>query len=145
LLLESHGIHTDAFATAPECRLALLTHILAACVSPAMAGHTGRVSAGRGFNSTLDMAYNSVSVVIPPRVCPASALISAVSIAFDVISGATGCGQASGQDAARDYLMAKRCALVADYSYEYPCELLLDSVEYLKFPALIALASLHRL
>jgi hypothetical protein len=117
-LRATDGIHTDAFSTASECRLALSTHVLSAvCVSPAMAGHIGCDSAGQGFDSTLDMAYNSVSVVISsPRVCPTSALISAVSIGFDVISGATGCGQASGQDAARDYLIAKRCALVADYS-----------------------------
>lgn len=147
MLLESHGIHTDAFATASECRLALLTHVMSGvCVGPAMGGHTGCASAGRGFDSTLDIAYYSVSVVISsPRVCPASVLISAVSIGFDIISGATGCGQDSGQDAARDYLIAKRRALVADYSYEHPSELLLDSVEYLKLPALIALASLHRL
>jgi peroxiredoxin len=85
-----------------------------------MAAHSGCTRTGKGFQSVLDMAYFSVSIVLLSYDSSQSLRIPAGALGFDVSEPAS----ESDFRLAKTYLLSKRHSLLAEYSYEHPSELI---------------------
>ncbi|KAF8164634.1 hypothetical protein K438DRAFT_1775391 [Mycena galopus ATCC 62051] len=133
-LLDAHGMGGIFLGSAAEYQCALLAHVLLGCSA-----------VGRGFQSVQEMAYFAINTILCSVDLTYPYLLQcAMSLGFDsgvleALSPDVGC------DLMRAYLARRRRALVKDYSDAHPCDAILDDVKYLQLPALVSLASSHRL